>query len=178
MNRFVVISGCSGGGKSTLLAELRERGYSTVEEPGRRVVREELQNGGAALPWVDEAAFLRRAFELAMADHADASGLEGWVFFDRSLIDAAAALERVAGEPVSTKFDQAHRYHRCVFLAPPWPEIHVIDDERRHGFDAAVVEYHHLLEVYSNLGYQVAILPKLAVGERVEFILQALRRDC
>jgi hypothetical protein len=35
MNRFVVISGCSGGGKSTLLAELARRGQAVVEEPGR-----------------------------------------------------------------------------------------------------------------------------------------------
>jgi predicted ATPase len=37
MNRFVVISGCSGGGKSTLLAELGRRGHAVVEEPGRRI---------------------------------------------------------------------------------------------------------------------------------------------
>ena len=36
-DRFVVISGCSGGGKSTLLSELGRRGYGTVEEPGRRI---------------------------------------------------------------------------------------------------------------------------------------------
>jgi hypothetical protein len=33
---FVLITGCSGGGKSTLLAELRARGHPVVEEPGRR----------------------------------------------------------------------------------------------------------------------------------------------
>ena len=41
-DRFVIISGCSGGGKSTLLAELARRGYRVVEEPGRRIVAEEL----------------------------------------------------------------------------------------------------------------------------------------
>jgi predicted ATPase len=30
MNRFVVISGCSGGGKSTLPAELARRGHAVV----------------------------------------------------------------------------------------------------------------------------------------------------
>jgi predicted ATPase len=35
VNCFVVISGCSGGDKSTLLIELGRRGYATVEEPGR-----------------------------------------------------------------------------------------------------------------------------------------------
>jgi predicted ATPase len=34
--RFVLLSGCSGGGKSALLAELHARGYHVVEEPGRR----------------------------------------------------------------------------------------------------------------------------------------------
>ena len=29
MDTYVVISGCSGGGKSTLLAELARRGYAT-----------------------------------------------------------------------------------------------------------------------------------------------------
>jgi len=56
VGRFVVISGCSGGGKSTLLAELGSHGYATVEEPGRRIVKEELKAGGPALPWVDEIA--------------------------------------------------------------------------------------------------------------------------
>jgi hypothetical protein len=39
---FVLISGCSGGGKSMLLIELGRRGYATVEEPGRRIVKEEI----------------------------------------------------------------------------------------------------------------------------------------
>jgi hypothetical protein len=68
MDRFVVISGCSGGGKSTLLAELARRGQAVVEEPGRRIVREERAGDGAALPWVDPAAFARRAVAMALAD--------------------------------------------------------------------------------------------------------------
>jgi predicted ATPase len=50
MNDFFVISGCSGGGKSSLLAELARRGFATIEEPGRRVVREELASDGEAVP--------------------------------------------------------------------------------------------------------------------------------
>ncbi len=50
-DKLVVISGCSGGGKSTLLAELARRGHAVVEEPGRRIVAQELARGGPALPW-------------------------------------------------------------------------------------------------------------------------------
>ena len=72
MENFVTISGCSSGGKSTLLVELRRRGFATVDEPGRRIVAEELKRGGRALPWADAVAFLRRAIEVSLADRAAA----------------------------------------------------------------------------------------------------------
>src|ERR1700757_5427899 len=63
LDRFVVISGCSSGGKSTLIAELGKRGYAVVDEPGRRIVKEELTRGGAGLPWVDGVGFPRRVLD-------------------------------------------------------------------------------------------------------------------
>ena len=175
MNRFVVISGCSGGGKSTLLAELGQRGYATLEEPGRRIVREEMVGEGSALPWVDTAAFLRRAIAMSLADRISARTLEGWVFFDRGLVDAAAGLQYLTGEPVLVSLGQTQRYHRRVFLTPPWPEIYLTDPERRHGLDSAVAEYLRLLEIYPSLGYEVSIVPKIGVAERADFILKALK---
>jgi predicted ATPase len=174
MDRFVVISGCSGGGKSTLLAELARRGQAVVEEPGRRIVREERAGDGAALPWVDPAAFARRAVAMALADREAAGDGEGWLFFDRGLLDAAAALEHATGEAVLERLGRAHRYHRRVFLAPPWPEIHVNDRERPHGFEAARAEYERLVEAYAQLDYAVSILPKAEVAARAAFVLEAL----
>src|SRR6516162_7412300 len=99
-DRLVVISSCSSSGKSTLLAELGRRGHATVEEPGRRIVKQELVGDGSALPWLNKAVFARRAIELAIADRrAAADRPAGWVFFDRGLVDAAAALEHHTGEP-------------------------------------------------------------------------------
>jgi predicted ATPase len=174
MDRFVVISGCSSGGKSALLGKLAQRGHATVEEPGRRIVKEELERAGSALPWVDKAAFARRAIALARADYEAALALPGWVFFDRGLIDAAAALQHLTGEPILATLAADHQYHRRVFLAPPWPEIYVTDAERRHGFDAALAEYSRLLEVYPALGYQIVVLPKTGVAERADHVLNAL----
>jgi predicted ATPase len=174
MNRFVVISGCSGGGKSSLLAELGRRGYATVEEPGRRIVREEIACGGLALPWIDASAFLRRAFSLALADYVAASEYEGWVFFDRGLLDAAAGLQHLTGEEVLPSVAQTHPYHPCAFLTPPWPEIYEADRERRHRFESAIEEYLRLLSVYPSLGYQIFILPKVDVAKRADFVLDAL----
>jgi len=172
--RFVVISGCSGGGKSTLLAELARRGHSVVEEPGRRIVVEELAGDGAALPWVDLEAFGRRAIAMALADREAVRNLDGWVFFDRGLVDAAAGLQRRTGETALARLCRTERYHRRVFLAPPWPEIYVTDSERRHSLDEAIAEWTDLCAVYPALGYDVFELPRASVAARADFVLDLL----
>jgi predicted ATPase len=175
---FVTISGCSGGGKSTLLAELRRRGFVTIAEPGRRIVVEELNSGGRALPWLDAIAFARRAIEMSLADRAAAAEAGArWVFFDRGLIDATTALQHLTGETVIDELRHAHRYNRHVFLTPPWPEIYEMDQERRHGFTKAVEEYDRLREVYPLLGYEISILPKIGVEGRADLILATLHAD-
>ena len=171
MGGFFVVSGCSGGGKSTLLVELARHGFTTIEEPGRRVVREELASGGDALPWIDGTAFARRITALAKQDHDAARALPGPVFFDRGLIDAAVALEHLTGEKLLADLAARHRYASPIFLAPPWPELFVSDAERRHDFASAVAEYDRLAAAYPALGYDVILLPKVGVAERLAFVI-------
>lgn len=169
-DRFFVISGCSGGGKSTLVAALAARGYATIEEPGRRIVRAEVAGDGHALPRRNLAAFADRAIALAKSDHQVAQTIEGPVFFDRSLIDAIAALEHATGSPAGDQVGE-FRYNSKVFPAPPWPEIYVSDSERQHDFAQAVAEYARLSAIYPRMGYTVIRLPQLGIAQRVNFIL-------
>lgn len=172
--RCVVISGCSGGGKSTLLSELAGRGFMTVEEPGRRIVKSEMASGGRALPWIDMTAFAHRTLDLAIADRIAAEGKSGPIFFDRGWVDAVGALEHFAGEPAEQTARTAPPYYVTVFMAPPWPEIYTGDSERKHGFDDAVAEYERLMRLYPRLGYTPVLLPKNAVPDRADFILAQL----
>ncbi len=174
MNKLVVISGCSGGGKSTLLGELRNRGYSVVEEPGRRIIAEEWEAGGRALPWIDVEAFARRAIAMSMEDIASCAERQQWVFFDRGLIDAASGLSHITGEPISRFLNDCTAYHRKVFLTPPWPKIYAVDADRRHTFSDAVEEYERLVEVYPAIGYEIDILPRTTVQLRADYVLQHL----
>ncbi len=170
MSRFVILSGCSGGGKSTLLDALAERGFTVVPEPGRRIVAEELAGDGAALPWIDLAAFARRAVALALDDLAAHRYAPGWVVFDRGLVDAAAALEHATGASAAEIVRAGPPLHRTVFLTPPWPEIYVTDAARQHGFDEAVAEYERLPALYPALGFEVVVLPKQSVAKRADLV--------
>ncbi|WP_259371361.1 AAA family ATPase [Parasphingorhabdus cellanae] len=169
-----MISGCSGGGKSTLLSELNRRGYQVIEEPGRRIVQEERKSGGNALPWINPKAFARRTIEMALSDRKEVSATDSWVFFDRGLVDAATALEHLTATPVLDELAQHHPYHSQVFLTPPWQEIYSQDTDRKHDFSEATAEYSRLVEAYSLLGYKIFLIPKNNVVERAEFVIRSL----
>jgi len=174
LQRFTIISGCSGGGKSTLLGELQRRGYSVIDEPGRRIVASEMACGGNALPWSDPKAFLEKAVEMSLADLERATALPGHVFFDRGLFDAASALEALTDEPWLARLDPRSRFDKLVFVTPPWPEIYETDAERQHGLDQAIGEYHRLRVDYPAHGFEVAELPKTATSARADFVLSRL----
>jgi predicted ATPase len=174
MNKLILISGCSGGGKSTLLNALREREFATVEEPGRRVVAAEQTRGGDALPWRDMEAFLRRTLALAIEDFEAARDMAGPVFFDRGIIDALSGLQHLTGRAPEDAA-RRYRYAETVFLAPPWPEIYETDSARKHGLDEALAEYDRLAAAFPEFGYRTQILPKIPVADRADHILSTLQ---
>ena len=57
-DQIFVVSGCSGSGKSALIAALAQRGQVVATEPGRQIVKDEIQRGGDGLPWVNPQRFI------------------------------------------------------------------------------------------------------------------------
>jgi predicted ATPase len=176
--RFFLISGCSGSGKSSLLGELARRGYHTCEEPGRQIVKEQLSIGGDALPWENAARFIDHVIVRAMHQMIVAARADGMVFFDRGIVDAVTALERMRlpTPPHYLRALELYRHNRKVFLSPPWAEIYRTDAERRHSFADAAAEYAALEEAYTRRGYDIVLLPKLDVAARADFVLSVVGR--
>lgn len=164
----ILITGCSGGGKSTLLNELERRGHAVVHEPGRRLI------AAGIAPWGDLRGFLTAAVDMARADLGWHTGATRPVFYDRGLVDALAGLEREGGSTVAEALGADRPYCDRVFLAPPWREIYVQDPMRRHDFDAALAEYEHLASLLPALGYEPVELPFVSVAERADFVLANL----
>jgi predicted ATPase len=175
-DRFVVLSGCSGGGKSTLLTALERRGFIVFEEPGRQIVKEQQFLTGNALPWTDPLQFVELSVSRSIHQMALAARGDQRSFLDRGIVDAISFLEHLC-LPVPLHLENAVkqlRYHRRVFIAPPWPEIFAADAERRHSFDEAKAQYSSLLRTYERLGYSLVELPKIDVESRVEFVVGQL----
>ena len=175
MLKRIIISGCSGGGKSSLLAELHERGSRVFTEPGRQVVEEEIALGGSALPWKDEREFAKRVIAVAVKQWETAKA--DTCFYDRAIIDAVTWFERQEQSvpQAITDLVARYRYFHTVILAPPWPEIFITDDARRHTLADAISEYQALLASYPAKGYDVVILPKMGIAERADWLLDRVK---
>ncbi len=170
----VVLSGCSGGGKSTLLAELASRGVPIFVEPGRKVVRAALAGSGGALPEDDPTGFAMACLERSLADLRAAESLDRPAVFDRCPVDAFTWLEH-RGLPVPTAFPEAMAaagFHPVVLFAPPWPEIYVQDAERRHPLEKALADHDRLARDYVRLGFELLALPSASPGERADWVLR------
>lgn len=175
-DKLVVLSGCSGGGKSSLLSEMASRGYAVQPEAGRQVVKEQQFIGGDALPWDNIEKFVELSVSRAMFHYNTACLALLPTFFDRCIVDTISALARLGLTTpgyLSTAL-RRYRYSPKVFLTPPWPELFSQDSERQHGFDAAKAEYEGLLSAYPAHGYEVIVIPKIGVAQRADFLEEQL----
>jgi predicted ATPase len=176
LDRLFVITGGPGSGKSTLIDALAAQGFACMPEAGRAIIQDQVAIGGAALPWSDRRAFAELMLSWEMRSYRAALKLSGPVFFDRGIPDVAGYL-RLCGLPIPAHVANAtelFRYHRRVFVAPPWPEIFAQDSERKQSFAEAKATYKAMIETYSTSGYEPIMLPLNSVNERVSFVLTAI----
>lgn len=180
IHQLVVISGCSGGGKSTLIEALQSRGFHVIPEMGRELVKEALASNSEALPWKNTHLFCERLIEASVLAYEKAQQLVltsgAFIFFDRSFLEGISYLHHLGVKEASKYEDliQKYRFASQVFMTPPWQEIYRQDEERQHGYAEAVAEYTRLTTFYPQCGYELVMVPKVTVDERVNFILTTL----
>ena len=174
--RFFVVTGGPGSGKSSLIDALQNNGYARSVEAGRGVIQDQTTIGGRALPWVDPVLFAEMMLCWELRSYQTATHQPGLVFFDRGVPDVIGYL-RLLNLPVPAHMEKAaktFRYNRRVFIAPPWQEIFRQDRERRQNFDQAVRTYDTMVATYTALGYDLEEIPRVPIDERVRFVLQSV----
>jgi predicted ATPase len=177
-DRLFVITGGPGYGKTTLLRELAQRGFSCSEEVARQIIQEQVKSNGDAVPWGDTSRYtelmLTRSIE-AFSSNTPSSEI---VFMDRGIPDSAC-YARLIGLPVFDELRRAcetYRYNTTVFMAPPWKEIYTTDSERKQTYQEAIDTHRVMVAVYKEYGYQPVELPKVSPGERAEFVIGYIYR--
>jgi predicted ATPase len=173
-NKLIVISGCSGGGKSTLLTELSDNGYTVMPEVGREIVKEQLALNSNILPWTEPIRFCELLIEKSIARYHEAthydSAKDDVIFFDRCFLEGISYFQAINIHTYDYIVNEL-RYYPVILMTPPWEEIYCEDTERKNSFKDAVEEYNRLLQYYVQYGYKQVTLPKASVKERYQFII-------
>lgn len=177
MNAHFIITGGPGTGKSTLIGALREAGMSCFDEVSRQIIVEANQSGTDLLPWRNLDAFAAECHRRMGAQLIEVEQAE-LCFFDRGIPDIIAYLRNGGRSVPNHLFDDAKRYAKLVFMAPPWPEIFVNDSERPQSFEECQRLHNLLLQAYTELGYRVVMLPKVSVELRVNFVTNSVLNFC
>lgn len=173
-DRFFVLTGGPGSGKTTLIAALAAAGHATSVEAGRGIIRDQAAIAGTALPWRDRALFAELMLSWEMRSHAIAQATAGPVYFDRGVPDVIGYLNLV-GLPVPAHVENAareYRYNRKVFILPHWPEIFTQDRERKQDEDEARRTHASMMATYAACGYDLVEVPMAPVQDRLAFIAQ------
>ncbi|WP_116130756.1 AAA family ATPase [Tropicimonas sp. IMCC34043] len=175
-DHFFVVTGGPGAGKTSLITELARRGFHTIPESGRAIIREEMLTGGSALPWADRLAYAERMLERDLRAYGAAERLTGPVIFDRGIPDIMGYLT-LCGLPVPPHIAaaaKAARYNSRVLLAPYWDEIFTQDIERKQSRTEAEATCATMRDTYAALGYAITELPRTDIAQRANFVAAQL----
>ncbi|TCI93756.1 AAA family ATPase [Tenacibaculum sp. M341] len=174
MKRFI-ITGAPGTGKTTLINALRTHKYTCFEEVSRRVITNQQQINGNKTPWQDVVGFTNLVYEKTLEELNSIANTI--TFVDRGLADNIAYLKlnNYQIDDKFTDFNYQKYYHTTVFLLEPWEEIYIQDAQRLQSFEEAQKLHKLLLEIYTNLGFAIKVIPKTTVLLRTDFIETVLK---
>ena len=177
MQKKIVITGGPGTGKTTLINELINRGYSCMEEISRQVTLQAQKDGIEQLFLEKPLLFSELLLGGRVKQFHDANTNDSdFIFFDRGIPDVFAYMNYMGSEYPSLFVEKSNDYkYDQVFIMPPWEEIYITDNERYESFEQALAIYNHLKKGYQSVGYQVIEIPKGTIEFRLKFLLDHIQ---
>ncbi|WP_338839239.1 AAA family ATPase [Flavobacterium ginsenosidimutans] len=176
---FYVITGGPGVGKTSVIDELSQCGYSIAIEDARRIIREQIVIQGDGLPWRNKSLYAQLMLEASIETYQriNADLQSEKVFFDRGILDTLCYMN-MEQIPIPSEVDKLisdYPYNRRVFILPPWEEIYKTDNERKQSWDEAIHTFDMMKQTYLHYGYEVIEVPKNSIKDRCQFILSQIQ---
>ena len=174
-DRFFLLTGAFGSGKSTVVQHLQLHGIRGVVEPARPILAQQRSVQGNGLPERDPRLFVELMFSRMLDTYQQSDALLEPILFDRGIPDILAYAALFGFEfPPGENAAHLYRYNPQVFVTPAWENIYCTDDERTLPFSLACKFGNDLRTIYERFGYTLIDLPCVSVEERADFILDRL----
>jgi len=175
MNQKYIITGAPGTGKTSIINELKKRGFNCIDEISRDIIAEQSINNQKSLPWKNQIAFETKIANMRSKKYLTSP--ENCIcFFDRSALDCIAYLELNNLKPTSEIIAKINicNFNKKAFYTPIWEEIYVKDNERKEDIKRAKEIHEKIISIYKKKGYKLIRVPKLSITERANFIISEI----
>lgn len=172
----IVITGGPGTGKSSIINDLKTRGFLCYDEISREVTLQARKDGIEQLFLTEPLLFSEKLLEGRLRQYNNASKeTVNTVFLDRGIPDILAYMDYIGDKyPQYFKDASVNNRYNYVFVLAPWQEIFTSDSERYENFEQAIEIHHRLLKTYMKFGYQLIDVPFETIEKRTDFILEVL----
>lgn len=176
-HKKIVLIGGPGTGKTTIIKELKSKGYICFNEISREVTLEAQKKGIDQLFLKDPILFSKLLLEGREQQYVDSEKINDSVFFDRGIPDVLAYLNYSEATYPSIFQEKSEQYkYDIIFHFSPWKAIHETDNERYENFEETEKIATFLTNTYKNLGYQLIEVPFGTIKDRTNFILNTVAR--
>lgn len=169
MSEIYVIAGAPCTGKTTVINELIDLGYSTLDEC--TVEARKLASKNEA---DEEGKFDRILFELRKKLLENSKNEEGIIFSDRGIGDSVAYYVSKGLDVPQDILDYAgNKLYKGIFILEPLGfyeqnEFRQISGEKQEEIQKFIIDS------YEKMGYEPVVVPFASVDERIRFILSKI----
>jgi len=175
MNQKYILTGGPGTGKTSIIHELKSRGFYCVNEGSREIIAKQIKNRGNVLPWKNQVSFENQVANIRTKKYLSVPK-NHICFFDRSIIDCIAYLKLNNIEPTYEIIKNINTcsFNQIVFYTPIWDKIYITDNERKEKIEEAKKIEAVIIDTYKSRGYKLVRIPKGRIKERADFILSKI----
>ncbi|HWH07151.1 MAG TPA: ATP-binding protein [Candidatus Paceibacterota bacterium] len=171
-NWYAIAGGvCSG--KTTVIEELKKRGYTIVPEAAREIIDEGLAEGKTLEEVRGDVLAFQRQILARFGQKEGALARDEIAFFDRGRPDARAFLAfNALPEPLDVTREVEGAAYKKVFMLAPL--THIPEYYRTERPEEIEHLHEHHVRAYESLPLVIQHVPVMSVSERVDFIVRNL----
>jgi len=172
----VVITGGPGTGKTSIIEFIKEMNFNVFDESSREVTKKYKNSSSEQYFLSNPIDFSNILMNKRKNQFEKGSNSKNdYFFYDRGIPDVLAYLNFKKIEYKKSMMEDILKFkYDAIFIAEPWEDIYKNDSERYETYDELLKIDAQIKKIYKQLGYNIIILPKKSVEDRVTFILETI----
>ena len=173
----IVISGGPGGGKTTIINSLRNKGYYCYDEVSRELILKYKKKYNHNIFFENPLEFSNILWKKREEQYKNSMIQKKYdkVFFDRGLLDVTSYLEFIGKRNLNLEQKLTNLKYDIIFLVKPTKKNYKKDFSRYEDFSQSI-KIHNILERNYKNHFKTINVPFEKLNDRLNFIIDFCKK--